>query len=111
VIQFLATVKIIVKTTLSVLCFVAAVGVNLKLIIDPTIPAADAQRMRIGVSVNRFTLSALLCVFNTHWSIGFIVLVQLNYAIAPEWVPVPALIKPEHQPETNCQLSLLSRRS
>ncbi|HEY8871013.1 MAG TPA: hypothetical protein VIM30_16720 [Candidatus Limnocylindrales bacterium] len=24
-----------------------------------------------------------LCVVNTYWSIGFIVLVQLNYAIAP----------------------------
>lgn len=32
---------------------------------------------------------ALLCVINTHWSIAFIVLVQLNYAIAPRlpWRP------------------------
>ena len=26
---------------------------------------------------------ALLCLVNTYWSIGFIVLLQLNYAIAP----------------------------
>ena len=26
---------------------------------------------------------ALLCVIDTYWSIGFIILVQLNYAIAP----------------------------
>jgi len=28
-------------------------------------------------------LGAALCFFNTYWSIGFIVLLQLNYAIAP----------------------------
>jgi hypothetical protein len=35
----------------------------------------------IGQSL--YALGALLCVFNTTWSIAFIVLVQLNYAIAP----------------------------
>jgi hypothetical protein len=30
-----------------------------------------------------FALAAALCVFGTVWSIGFMVLVQLNYAIAP----------------------------
>jgi hypothetical protein len=28
-------------------------------------------------------VGALLCVIDTTWSIGFIVLVQLNYVIAP----------------------------
>jgi hypothetical protein len=28
-------------------------------------------------------MGALLCVFNAYWSIGFIVLVQLNYVLAP----------------------------
>jgi len=35
----------------------------------------------IGQSL--YALGALLCVFNTTWSIAFMVLVQLNYAIAP----------------------------
>jgi hypothetical protein len=30
-----------------------------------------------------YALGAALCFFSTYWSIGFIVLVQLNYAIAP----------------------------
>lgn len=30
-----------------------------------------------------YAIGALMCVANTYWSIGFIVLVQLNYAIAP----------------------------
>jgi hypothetical protein len=30
-----------------------------------------------------YAFGALLCIFNTYWSIAFIVLVQLNYAIAP----------------------------
>ncbi|MGO9274804.1 MAG: hypothetical protein ACLQOO_32015 [Terriglobia bacterium] len=45
------------------------------------VPAAICRRIWIGQSLYAF--GALLCVFNTRWSIGFIVLVQLNYAIAP----------------------------
>ena len=32
-----------------------------------------------------YTFGAALCVFSTYWSIAFIVLVQLNYAIAPRF--------------------------
>ncbi len=44
-------------------------------------PAAICRRILIAQGFYAF--GALLCVFNTYWSIGFIVLVQLNYAIAP----------------------------
>jgi hypothetical protein len=30
-----------------------------------------------------YAVGAALCVFSTAWSIGFIVLLQLNYALAP----------------------------
>jgi TMEM175 potassium channel family protein len=38
---------------------------------------------RIVIAQSLYAFGALLCVFNTYWSIAFIVLVQLNYAIAP----------------------------
>lgn len=38
---------------------------------------------RITVAQLLYAFGALLCVFDTGWSIGFIVLVQLNFAIAP----------------------------
>ncbi len=38
---------------------------------------------RILVAQGLYAFGALLCVFSTTWSIGFIVLVQLNYALAP----------------------------
>lgn len=41
----------------------------------------DTRRIVIAQSLYGF--GALLCFFNTYWSIGFIVLVQLNYVIAP----------------------------
>jgi hypothetical protein len=44
-------------------------------------PAAIKRRIIIGQSLYAF--GAALCVFNTYVSIVFIVLVQLNYAIAP----------------------------
>lgn len=47
---------------------------------------ADAPRAvcrRIQSAQLLYAMGAALCVFNTYWSIGFIVLVQLNYAIAP----------------------------
>jgi uncharacterized membrane protein len=47
----------------------------------PDVPAAIKRRIVIGQSLYAF--GALLCIFNTYWSIMFIVLVQLNYAIAP----------------------------
>ena len=42
---------------------------------------ANTRRIVLGQSLYAF--GALLCVFNTYVSIAFIVLVQLNYAIAP----------------------------
>jgi len=38
---------------------------------------------RIVIAQALYGFGALLCVVNTYWSIGFIVLVQLNYAVAP----------------------------
>ncbi len=38
---------------------------------------------RIITAQGLYALGALLCIFNTYLSIGFIVLIQLNYAIAP----------------------------
>jgi hypothetical protein len=45
-----------------------------------TIPAV--QR-RIVIAQVLYAVGALLCVIDTTWSIRFIVLVQLNYAVAP----------------------------
>ena len=42
-----------------------------------------AIRRRIVVGQLLYAFGAALCVFNTYWSIGFIVAVQLHYAIAP----------------------------
>jgi uncharacterized membrane protein len=42
-----------------------------------------AIRRRIVVAQGMYALGAALCIFSTYWSIGFIVLMQLNYAIAP----------------------------
>jgi uncharacterized membrane protein len=38
---------------------------------------------RVLVGQVLFALAAALCVFGTYWSIGFMVVVQLDYAIAP----------------------------
>jgi uncharacterized membrane protein len=45
------------------------------------VPAAIKSRIMIAQTLYAF--GALLCVISTYWSIAFIVLVQLNYAIAP----------------------------
>ena len=42
---------------------------------------AIERRLLVGQAL--FAVGAALCVINTYWSIGFIVLVQLNYALAP----------------------------
>lgn len=49
------------------------------------VPAAICRRITIGQALYAF--GALLCIFNTYWSIAFIVLAQLNYAIAPRFWP------------------------
>jgi len=40
-------------------------------------------KRRIVIAQLLYGFGAALCVFNTYWSLCFIVLVQLNYAIAP----------------------------
>jgi uncharacterized membrane protein len=45
----------------------------------------DVICRRIVVAQTLYALGAALCVFSTYLSIGFIVLVQLNYAIAPRY--------------------------
>jgi uncharacterized membrane protein len=47
----------------------------------PDIRTAICNRVVIAQSL--YAIGALLCLVNTYWSIGFILLVQLNYAIAP----------------------------
>ncbi|MGD0214785.1 MAG: TMEM175 family protein [Terriglobales bacterium] len=51
--------------------------------IGPEVPAAVCRRIVIAQALYAF--GALLCIINTHWSIAFIVLVQLYYAVAPRW--------------------------
>jgi len=47
-------------------------------------PEVDrAMRNRVIRAQSLYAIGAALCVINTYWSIGFIVLVQLNYAAAP----------------------------
>ncbi len=38
---------------------------------------------RIVAAQKLYAIGALLCLVNTYWSIGFILLVQLNYVVAP----------------------------
>jgi hypothetical protein len=52
-----------------------------------TLPSGSTIR-RILIAQSLYAFGALLCIFNTYWSIGFIVLVQLNYAIAPRFRPL-----------------------
>jgi uncharacterized membrane protein len=49
--------------------------------LPPEVPVAIKRRIVTGQALYAF--GALLCIVNTYWSIAFIVLVQLNYAIAP----------------------------
>jgi uncharacterized membrane protein len=48
------------------------------------VPAAVCHRIIVAQSL--YAVGALLCIFSTYWSIAFIVLVQLNYAIAPRFL-------------------------
>jgi uncharacterized membrane protein len=56
-------------------------------LVKNTIPAyvPTALKRRIVIGQSLYAFGALLCVFNPYWSIAFIVLVQLNYVIAPRW--------------------------
>jgi TMEM175 potassium channel family protein len=44
-----------------------------------------AIRRRIWTAQSFYAFGALLCVFHPYWSIGFIVLMQLYYAVAPRY--------------------------
>ena len=55
--------------------------------IPADVPAAICRRIMIGQAL--YAAGALLCVINTYWSIGFILLVQLNYAVAPRFRRAP----------------------
>ena len=44
---------------------------------------SKAIKRRIVIAQSFYVFGALLCMVSTYWSIGFIVLVQLNYVIAP----------------------------
>jgi uncharacterized membrane protein len=48
---------------------------------DVTAHMTNTLKRRIVRAQALYALGALLCVFNTYWSIGFIVLVQLNYVV------------------------------
>jgi uncharacterized membrane protein len=50
---------------------------------DMTPYISSAIKRRILIAQALYAFGALLCVVNTYWSIGFIVLVELNYALAP----------------------------
>jgi uncharacterized membrane protein len=57
-----------------------------RLIKDDTPPAVVAAICRrIIIAQSLYALGAALCIIDTWWSIVFIVLVQINYAIAPPW--------------------------
>ena len=62
--------------------WVCALGLGL---VRDDIPAAVAAaiKRRIVIAQSLYAFGALLCLVSTYVSIGFIVLVQLNYAIAP----------------------------
>jgi len=49
----------------------------------PDIVAAIYHRILIAQLL--YALGAALCLISTYWSIAFIVLVQLNYVVAPPW--------------------------
>jgi uncharacterized membrane protein len=54
-------------------------------LVKEDMPAATAVGVerRIVIAQSLYAFGALLCVVSTTWSITFIILVQLNYAIAP----------------------------
>ena len=54
-------------------------------LVKPDLPptVGPAVRRRIIIAQALYAFGALLCLINPYWSLGFILLVQLNYAIAP----------------------------
>jgi len=58
---------------------------------DIALDVFSAIQRRILIAQALYALGVLLCVFSTYWSIAFIVVVQLNYAIAPKLWRRPAI--------------------
>jgi uncharacterized membrane protein len=48
---------------------------------------AEAIERRILIAQAFYALGALLCLVNTYWSLGFILIVQTYYAVAPRFGP------------------------
>jgi uncharacterized membrane protein len=64
--------------------WVCALGSGLvKADIPPQVSSAIKQRIVVAQSL--YALGALLCAFHPYWSIGVIILVQMNYVIAPRF--------------------------
>jgi TMEM175 potassium channel family protein len=64
-------------------------AVRASLLRDDTTPEiVSAICRRITVAQTLYAVGAALCAFSTYWSIAFIVLLQINYAVAPPW-PLP----------------------
>lgn len=64
------------------LCWKCAISLGL-VKHDMALEVPGAIQRRIVIAQGLYAFGDLLCVFNTYWSIGFIMLVQLYYAIAP----------------------------
>jgi uncharacterized membrane protein len=62
--------------------WICALGSDL---VKDDLPAGvpSAVKRRIVIAQSLYAVGALLSIWNTYWSIALIVLVQLNYAIAP----------------------------
>jgi uncharacterized membrane protein len=58
---------------------------------ETTVEILSANERRIVIGQALYAFGALLCVINTYVSIAFIVLAQLNYAIAPRLGPLDRL--------------------
>ena len=54
---------------------------------DATPAVSGVIKRRIFVAQGLFAFGAVLCFINPLWSIAFIVLVQLNFALAPK-IPI-----------------------
>jgi uncharacterized membrane protein len=50
---------------------------------DVTDEVQQAFKRRVIGAQTLYAIGAALCVINTYWALGFILLVQLNYALAP----------------------------
>ncbi len=58
-------------------------------LVDKNLPIVTHRGVerRIIIAQALYAVGAGLCIINTYWSLGFIVLVQLNYVIAPKlWI-------------------------